>query len=55
MTTLSIGTKLENEYGIWTIIDITHYAGCKWYDLIGEQGHVVAYPSQIGTDYKVVS
>ena len=47
--------KLENEYGTWTIVDVTHYAGSKWYDLKGERGHVVAYPSQIGTHYKVIS
>lgn len=51
---IGIGTKLENEYGTWTIVDVTHYAGSKWYDLKGERGHVVAYPSQIGTHYKVI-
>ena len=52
---LKIGTKLKNEYGIWTIIEITNYDGSVWYDLRGDRGHVVAYPSQIGTQYKIIS
>ena len=52
---MKIGTKLKNEYGIWTIVDITHFDGSTWYDIKGERGTVVAYPSQIGTHYKVIS
>ena len=51
---MQIGTRLKNEYGIWTIVNITHFDGSTWYDIKGERGTVVAYPSQIGTHYTVV-
>ena len=50
---LPIGTKLRNKYGNWTIIDITNFTDCKWYHLKGERGHVIAWPSEIGTQYKL--
>ena len=52
--TIKIGTKLKNEYGTWVVVDVTHYAGCKWYDLCGERGYVVAYPSEIEKYYTII-
>ena len=52
--TLPIGTKLHNEYGNWVITDVTHFDGAVWYDIRGERGEIVAYPSQIGTHYTVI-
>jgi hypothetical protein len=53
---LEIGTKLNSEYGVWTIIGVTHYDGDVWYDIKAEIGNSVAvvYPSQIGSHYTVV-
>ena len=48
---LPIGTKLRNEHGTWTIINVTNYDGDIWYDLRGERGEVVAFPYQIGKQY----
>ena len=52
---MPIGTMLENEYGIWKIVNVTLCGDDKWYGLLGERGYVVAYPSQIGTQHKVIS
>ncbi len=60
MKNLPIGTKLESEYGTWVITHVTRYQNCTWYDLRGDRGSVVVYPSNIGTlvesgtHYKVV-
>ena len=51
---LEIGTELQNKYGTWTVTNVTHHEGATWYDLDGERGSVVAYPTQIGRDYTVV-
>ena len=45
--TLKIGTKLQNEFGIWIVTNITHFDGDMWYDIRGERGEIVLYPSQI--------
>lgn len=45
--TLSIGTKLKNEYGTWIVTNITNFDGGIWYDIKGDRGEIVLYPSQI--------
>tara|TARA_R100000388_G_scaffold89080_1_gene69673 strand:+ start:427 stop:624 length:198 start_codon:yes stop_codon:yes gene_type:complete len=45
--TLNIGTKLQNEFGTWIVTNITHFDGDMWYDIRGEHGEIVLYPSQI--------
>jgi hypothetical protein len=45
--TLNIGTKLKNEFGTWIVTNITHFDGAMWYDIRGERGEIVLYPSQI--------
>lgn len=45
--TLKIGTKLQDQYGIWIVTNITYYDGTIWYDIRGDRGDIVLYPSQI--------
>lgn len=48
MTKLTIGTKLKNEYGIWTVVEITNYHGEIFYDIYNaDSGAMILFPSNI--------
>ena len=53
---LKVGTKLENEYGVWVITEVTEYDGSIWYDVRNYEtlNETTAYHSQIGTFWKLV-
>ena len=48
MTKLTIGTKLKDEYGIWTVVEITNYHGEIFYDIYNaDSGAMILFPSNI--------
>jgi hypothetical protein len=48
MTKLTLGTKLKNEYGTWTVVEITNYHGDIWYDIYNpDSGVTILFPSNI--------
>lgn len=53
---LKVGTKLENEYGVWVITEVTEYDGSIWYDVRNYEtlNETTVYHSQIGTFWKLV-
>lgn len=44
---LSIGTKLQNEYGTWIVTNITYHNNSYWYDIRGDRGEIILFPSEI--------
>ena len=55
---LPYGTLLENQYGIWVIISITHFRGDTWYGIRQDcDWAITCWPSEIGKEewqYRVV-